>query len=116
MSINTNNLHKNTPILVDNISRDPEYLDHYPECPDPQVRSFRAYIRSFPRGFPNPEYPSLYPEFCPYCSKPGVSGLIPGVSGPQPVRPCRSQLSAQPELGHRPNDDGIRLSDAKRDY
>ena len=109
MSINTNNLHKNTPILVDNISRDPEYPDHYPECPDPQVRSFRAYTRSFPRSVPNPEYPGLYPEFRPECSKPGVSG-------PQPVRPYRSQLSAQPELGHRPNDDGIRLSDAKRDY
>ena len=69
------------PILVDDIFRYPEYPDHYPECPDPQVRSFRAYTRSFPRSVPNPEYPGLYPEFPPECSKSGVSGLIPGVSG-----------------------------------
>jgi len=69
------------PILVDDIFRYPEYPDHYPECPDPQVRSFRAYTRSFPRSVPNPEYPGLYPEFPLECSKPGVSGLIPGVSG-----------------------------------
>ena len=43
------------PILVDDIFRYPEYPDHYPECPDPQVRSF-------PRSVPNPEYPGLYPE------------------------------------------------------
>ena len=30
-------------------------------------------------GLPNPEFPGLYPEFPPECSKPGVSGLIPGV-------------------------------------
>jgi len=31
-------------------------------------------------GTPNPEFPGLYPEFPPEYPKPGVSGLIPGVS------------------------------------
>ena len=60
--------------------KNPEYPDEYPEYLDPQVRSFRAYTWSFPRSIPNPEYPGLYPEFRPECSKPGVFGLIPGVS------------------------------------
>ena len=59
----------------------PEYPDEYPEYPDSQVRSFRGYTRSFARSVPNPEYPGLYPVFRPEFSKPGVSGLIPGVSG-----------------------------------
>ena len=63
MRISTNNLHKNTPKLVDNIFRDPEYPDQYPECPNPQVRSFRALARSFPQRLPSPEFPGLYPEF-----------------------------------------------------
>jgi len=59
MSIGTNNLPKGTPISVDDIFRYPEYPDHYPECPDPQVRSFLGYTRSFPRSVPNPEYPGF---------------------------------------------------------
>ena len=68
MSIGTNNLPKGTPISVDDIFR---YPDHYPECPDQQVRSFRAYTRSFPRSVLNLEYPGLYPEY------PGFAQLSP---------------------------------------
>ena len=40
----------------------PEYPDSYPEYPDSEIRSFRAYTRSFARSFQNPEFPGLYPE------------------------------------------------------
>ena len=39
-----------------------------------------------------PEYPDLYPEFRPECSKPGVSGLIPGVSGPDSIFAPKTEI------------------------
>ena len=56
----------------------PEYPDFNPE--HPEISGVSGLI---PRvsGFPSLEFPGLYPELSPECSKSGVSGFIPGVFG-----------------------------------